>query len=73
MIERFEILNDGPGRWVLVDNESDDPAPVYDTQAAAEAAMLALGLKAMGFERTADKFDEDTGARLTTYTFDLRK
>lgn len=36
---RFEILEDGPGRFVLVDNESDDPAPVYLTKEDAERAM----------------------------------
>lgn len=39
---RFEVLNDGPGRWVLVDNGSDDPCPVYPTEEAANAAMAEL-------------------------------
>lgn len=33
---RWEVINDGPDRWVLVDNESDDPCPVYETEAVAE-------------------------------------
>jgi hypothetical protein len=36
---RFQILEDGPEQWVLVDNTSDDPCPVYTTRAAAEAAL----------------------------------
>lgn len=36
---RFTILNDGPDRFVLVDTESDAPAPVYTTAAEAEAAL----------------------------------
>ena len=33
----FQILEDGPGRYVLCDN-GDDPAPVYPTREAAIAA-----------------------------------
>lgn len=33
---RFEILNDGPSRYVVLDNWSDDPAPVFERRAAAE-------------------------------------
>jgi hypothetical protein len=33
---RFEILNDGPDRWVAVDNASDDPHPVFSTESAAQ-------------------------------------
>ena len=37
---RFEIFNDGPRRWVLVDNESDDPICfVYTSRAQAKAAI----------------------------------
>lgn len=32
---RFRILNDGPGREVLVDDHTDDPAPVFATRAEA--------------------------------------
>jgi hypothetical protein len=35
---RFKIVEDGPSRFVLVDNESDDPAPVYATMEEAMAA-----------------------------------
>ena len=38
---RFYILQDGPGRFVVCDDESDDPAPVYPTREAAEVAMRA--------------------------------
>lgn len=38
---RFEILEDGPNRYVLVDNESDDPTPVYSTMIEAMAALAA--------------------------------
>jgi hypothetical protein len=34
-------VNDGPDRWVLVDNWSDDPAPVYETRGAAYRALIA--------------------------------
>ena len=35
----FRVLNDGPGREVLVDDKTDDPAPVFATreEAAAQA------------------------------------
>ena len=36
---RYEILNDGPGRWVLVDHSTDEPSPVYDTREEAEGAL----------------------------------
>lgn len=35
---RFEIIDNGPLSFVLVDNESDDPAPCYTTREEAEAA-----------------------------------
>lgn len=35
----FRVLNDGPGREVLMDDRSDDPAPVFAT--AKEAAARA--------------------------------
>jgi hypothetical protein len=38
---RYEVVNDGPDRWVLVDNWSDDPAPVYETRGAAYRALIA--------------------------------
>lgn len=38
-LERYQILNDGPGRWVLVDNQSDEPCPVYMSRAEAELAL----------------------------------
>jgi len=45
-LSRFEVLNDGPNRWVLFDNESDDPAPVYATEAEAYYnAALQLGFE----------------------------
>ncbi len=35
----FHVLNDGPGREVLIDERTDDPAPVFSTiEAAAETA-----------------------------------
>lgn len=40
---RFEILNDGPRRWVLVDHESTDEISfVYPSRKAAQAAALGL-------------------------------
>lgn len=42
---RFAIVNDGPGRWVLVDNWSDDPCPVYESREAAQAAVDAVSGK----------------------------
>lgn len=33
---RFEIMNDGPRRWVAIDNESDDEHPVFETEIAAQ-------------------------------------
>lgn len=39
---RFKVIEDGEGRWVLVDNLSDDPAPVYDTLEEALAACKRL-------------------------------
>lgn len=44
MTSRAEILNDGPDRWVLVDIESDEPAPVYLTKEAAYEAAESAGL-----------------------------
>ncbi len=39
--QRFEILEDGPGRFVLIDHESTErDAPVFETRAEAEAAIL---------------------------------
>lgn len=35
-----EILNDGPNRWVLTDDRSDDPCPVYETREQAFLAMF---------------------------------
>lgn len=31
----FRVLNDGPGREVLIDDRTDDPAPVFPTMEAA--------------------------------------
>jgi len=46
VLSRFEVLNDGSNRWVLCDNESDDPAPVYETEAEAYYnAALQLGFE----------------------------
>lgn len=39
MTERFEIVEDGPMRFVLVDNDDDQPAPVYATRKTAENAL----------------------------------
>ena len=36
---RFEIIDNGPLSFVLVDNESDEPCPCYTTRAEAEAAL----------------------------------
>lgn len=33
---RFQILNDGPDRYVLNDTDTDDPAPVFRTKEEAE-------------------------------------
>ena len=33
----FRILNDGPGREVLVDDRTDDPAPIFPTRQEAAA------------------------------------
>ncbi len=44
----YRILEDGPGRFVLVDERSDDPAPVYVTIDAATAAMEALVAAELG-------------------------
>ena len=35
----FSILEDGPDRFVLVDQRTDEDAPVYPTIGAAEAAL----------------------------------
>jgi hypothetical protein len=35
-MKRFEILEDGPARFVLVDNCSDEPAPVFKTRDEAK-------------------------------------
>lgn len=32
----FSITEDGPDRFVLADDRTDDPAPVFSTRAAAE-------------------------------------
>lgn len=40
--QRWSVINDGPDRWVLVDSENDELAPVYDTMEAAQAAMRDL-------------------------------
>jgi hypothetical protein len=37
--KHYSILNDGPGRYVLCDDRSDEPAPVYETEAEAYAAL----------------------------------
>ena len=37
--EHYSILNDGENRFVLCDDRSDDPAPVYPSLEAAEAAL----------------------------------
>ncbi|MEI9995155.1 MAG: hypothetical protein WDM91_11210 [Rhizomicrobium sp.] len=37
--EHFSILQDGPARYVLADNRSDDPCPVYVTLCGAMAAL----------------------------------
>jgi len=34
---RWRVFNDGPRRWVLVDQESDEPCPVYNTRSQARA------------------------------------
>lgn len=40
---RFEIIEDGPGRWVLIDHEStEETAPVFETKEAAIEARRAL-------------------------------
>lgn len=71
MSERFEVLNDGPSRWVLVDHENaDDPAPVYRTEREAENAMLVRGIEAMGGIESI-KYDEDTGRPYRTFTIKL--
>jgi sarcosine oxidase gamma subunit len=59
-MKRFEIVNDGPNRWVLVDNQSDDPSPVYQTEAEARA-IAALKEIACG---EVEIFDEDTGGNV---------
>lgn len=38
-MSRFEILNDGPRRWVLVDSQSDEPSPAFETKAEATDAI----------------------------------
>ena len=40
--EHYSILEDGPNRYVLVDDRTDDPAPVYSTAEAAADALDAL-------------------------------
>ena len=35
----FRVLNDGPGREVLLDDRTDDPAPIFKTR--TEAAQVA--------------------------------
>jgi hypothetical protein len=42
MDDRWQIFNDGPRRWVLVDNWTDDPAPAYETEEAAQAVKRNL-------------------------------
>jgi hypothetical protein len=42
MDDRWQIFNDGPRRWVLVDNWTDDPAPAYETEEAAQAVKRDL-------------------------------
>lgn len=38
-MERYQIFEDGPGRFVLVDNESDDPSPVFRTREEAKVSI----------------------------------
>lgn len=35
----FHVMPDGPGRFVLVDDRDDQPAPVFETNEKAEAAL----------------------------------
>lgn len=35
----FHVLSDGPDRYVLIDDRSDDPAPVYESEVEAYAAL----------------------------------
>jgi len=37
--QRYTIVMDGPSRFVLADNESDEPASVYETAELAQAAL----------------------------------
>jgi hypothetical protein len=60
-MRRFEIVNDGPNRWVLVDNQSDDPSSVYQTEGEARA-IAALEEIACG---EVEVFDEGTGGNVT--------
>lgn len=39
-VSRFKIVNDGRARFVLVDEFSDDPAPVFPSYDAADAELV---------------------------------
>ncbi len=44
-MERFEIVSDGPERWVVVDNYNPEPsAPVFRSRLEAEQAIEDAGL-----------------------------
>lgn len=58
---RFQILEDGQGRWAVVDNNrSDDPAPVFETRGEAEVDMERKYLAALLSKRATCKNDGGT-------------
>lgn len=68
---RWEVISDGPGRWVLVDHENDDPAPVFKTKAEADHAMVIAGIEAMGGIEGPRTFDDETGRPMRSFTIKL--